>query len=142
MPDAELLQALGFGAEMVLSIGVYVYFQERRPHFIMRLIACLAVLYVICQPYRVLLAGWLALFIIGIYLWTLVSIKLCFQLSWPDRGLRDPVYLLSGVFPCVRCVSVGAAGFSHPGRHHAGGLLHLFPDLWASTAQGATRNIQ
>lgn len=114
MPDAELLQALGFGAEMALSIGLYVCFQERRPHFIMRMIACLAVLCVVCLPYRVFLAGWLALFIVGIYLWTLASIKLCFQLTWQEALVcwiagcatqfisSQAFFLVSGVFSLGR----------------------------------------
>ncbi len=114
MPDSELLNILGFGAEMVLSIGLYVCFQKKCSYFALRLVACLAVLCVICQLYGVFLSGWLALSIVGIYLWSLVSIKLCFQLSWPEALVcwiagcatqfisSQAFFLVSGLFPLGR----------------------------------------
>lgn len=121
-----MLEALGFGVEMIFAIGIYVFFQERKPYFALKLVLCLGAMFIICTPYQVFLAGWLVLYVLLVYLWSLLAIKLCFKLSWAETLVcwiagcatqfisSQAYFLVSGVlslgchaFPIQVCITLG-----------------------------------
>lgn len=80
---SQLLIMLGFTGEMILAIGLYAFFQGKRKWFPLRLVACLVVSAAIClATSEVMVWGWLGLCVTLIYLWTLVALRICFELTW------------------------------------------------------------